>query len=571
MLRSLAVTGVAIVVGSLVQHAADRAPIPGILWLLAVLLPLLAGALRAAQSLVVSRAAADQEARLRQRLTAHALGRGHSWLSGQDTAGLATLLGEGVDKHVTYRTTFMGPAIGSLLAPLASVVALGLLVDARSALLVGLLLPLAPLVIAGGRRLSRRSPAAYRRAQAAYARRFLDSVQGLTSLRLLDAHQRRAQQLHDDGERVRQGVMQVLWANQLLVLVLDLTFALLLLGGSAVVALTGLQSGRLGIGQALAVLLTSTVLLAPADFVGAFFYIGMGGRAAEAEMASLLDAPARPLAGWQPTTDGPADLALDHVTVRLGPTRAVDDLSLRLPVGSSTTVVGPSGSGKSTTLALLQGLLLPDEGTVGREGRGSDADWLQRHTALVAQGAQLLRGSVADNLRLARPDATDSQLWDALRQVGMAEEVTGLDMPVGELGHGVSGGQAQRIAIARALLADRPVLLLDEPTSSLDGPTEQAVLAALAEASKGRTVVQVAHRASAVGDDTRVVRLEAGRRVDGPRTVEGGGGTAAAQASTRPGMASGRDDSRGHAAPDPAAEPDAARGDVSRLDDGGQR
>ena len=513
VVRALALTGLGALLARAVDTVRAQDPISPWLWVGAGVLILVAGLTKWFGSALVAQATAEQEGWQRARLTRQVLGRGYRWLSGQDAGKLATLLNEGVVKHVEYRVGYLGTAVGALLAPVATVGLTALLIDARSALWLALLLPAAPLIVGLCHRFTRRSPAARRRAQAVYAGRFLDSVQGLTSLRLLNAHRRRAAQLADDGEQVRVSVMAVLWANQLLILALDLTFALVLLGGSGVIALTGVQADRLSLGEGFAIVWVSYLLLSPIEYVGAFFYLGIGGRAAEAEILELASASAGPLSRWSPPDQGPAtDLEVASVTFRHDQEIVLRDVDLKLTPGSATAVIGPSGSGKSTLLALLQGLLEPDQGRVGRVTTiGSDAAWLQQHTALVGQGAALLRGSVAQNLRLARPDASDEQLWQVLRRVGLADEIPDLDTPVGELGHGVSGGQAQRIAIARVLLADRPVLLLDEPTSSLDGPTEQAVLAALREASQGRTVVSVAHRASALDTGAQVHTLVKGR------------------------------------------------------------
>ncbi|MDO5285536.1 MAG: ATP-binding cassette domain-containing protein [Actinomycetia bacterium] len=514
VVQALALTGFGALLAQAVDTVRDGRPVSVAVWVGASALIVLAGAARWAGCVLVAQAGAEQEGWQRARLTQHALGRGYRWLSHQDAGRLATLLTEGVDKHVRYRIGYLGTAIGSLVATVATVGLTALLIDPWSALWLGLLLPVAPLVSWAVQRFTRRSPADTRRAQNQYAAHFFDSVQGLTSLRLLTAHRRRAAQLAEDGEQVRQSAMAVLWTNQLLVLALDLTFALVLLGGAAVIALTGVEAGRVTVGEGLALVWVSHLLLSPVRHAAGYFYIGIGGRAAEAEIERLTRTPAADLPRWTPSEpEAPTDLESASLSFRHDDDLVLDNVDLTLASGSATAVIGPSGSGKSTLLALLQGMLEPERGRVGRVTAtgNSDAAWLQRHTALVGQGATLLRGSVAQNLRLAKPDATDEELWQVLRRVGLADEIPSLDTAVGELGHGVSGGQAQRIAIARVLLADRPVLLLDEPTSSLDGPTEQAVLAALKEAAQGRTVVSVAHRASALDTGAQIYTLVEGR------------------------------------------------------------
>src|SRR5262249_27648068 len=190
---------------------------------------------------------------------------------------------------------------------------------------------------------------------------------------------------------------------------------------------------------------------------------------------------------------------------RSGP--ILDRLTVHIPPGRVIALVGPSGAGKSTLIDLLLAWRAPDAGRVSVGGVDlADIDpraWLDR-IAWVPQQPRLVNGTVDDNLRLARPDATPEQLR-------AATEAAALDVPldhrVGELGAGLSTGQQRRVALARALLADRPLLLLDEPTEGVDAATEQALLDALPAALAGRTAVIVSHRAAVLDRCDRVVRL----------------------------------------------------------------
>jgi ABC-type multidrug transport system fused ATPase/permease subunit len=269
------------------------------------------------------------------------------------------------------------------------------------------------------------------------------------------------------------------------------------------------------------------VLLEPLDRVGQFFYVGAGGRAAVREIDAVLTQPATVadapgvVAPREPAVDSPA-LALEHVDFAYGDGRPVlRDVSLTVPRGHRVALIGPSGSGKSTVAALLQAHLRPGAGVVRVDG--SDAttvpiDWVRSRTAVVAQTTYLFTGTLADNLRLAAPDATDEQLWDALAQANLADEVRGfadgLATRVGERGLSLSGGQAQRLAVARALLKDAPILVLDEPTSQVDAASEASLVEALERAGEGRSVLVVAHRLSTVRSVDEVVVLADGQVVE---------------------------------------------------------
>ena len=192
-------------------------------------------------------------------------------------------------------------------------------------------------------------------------------------------------------------------------------------------------------------------------------------------------------------------------------------VDLTVEAGERIAVVGPSGAGKSTLVALVSGDLLPAAGTVRVAGTASTAgtqDAIRAASAVVAQSTWLFTGTIADNLRLADPGAADERLWRALETAGLADEVRrmpeGLRTLLGEQGLGLSGGQAQRVSLARAFLADRPLLILDEPTSQVDLDSEARIVEAIGRLARGRTVMTVSHRAGALVTADRVVRVADG-------------------------------------------------------------
>lgn len=200
-------------------------------------------------------------------------------------------------------------------------------------------------------------------------------------------------------------------------------------------------------------------------------------------------------------------------------TVVLHDVSFTVPAGTTTALVGPSGAGKSTALALIERFYSPDSGRVlvaGRDTAGLNPAALRPAIGYVEQEAAVLAGTVRENLRLVAEDATDGECWRVLEQVGLGSplrERGGLDTVLGERGMTLSGGQRQRLALARMLLADAPLLLLDEPTSAVDSMNEQLILDALATASRGRSVVVIAHRLSTVTDADQIIVLDEGRVV----------------------------------------------------------
>ena len=237
--------------------------------------------------------------------------------------------------------------------------------------------------------------------------------------------------------------------------------------------------------------------------------------------------PGTPIAA--PTA--PATVALEDVTVRYGSDEApaLRGVDLRLESGRKLALVGPSGAGKTTVTHLLFRFLDPERGRVtidGRDVREYRQEDVRRMFALAGQGAHLFASTIRENLRLARPAANDDALWSALRRAQVADWVhslpDGLDTFVGEEGDGLSGGQRQRLVLARALLADAPVLVLDEPTSHLDPATARSLMNAVLDASHGKTVLLITHRSEGLDRMDEVVTLDGGVTVG---RQNGGGGS----------------------------------------------
>ena len=217
------------------------------------------------------------------------------------------------------------------------------------------------------------------------------------------------------------------------------------------------------------------------------------------------------------------ELRVEHVSYTYpGAERpALDDLTVTLPPGGSLALVGATGSGKSTAASLLSRLMDPTAGRILLDGvdlRDLDPHQLTRLVGVVTQETYLVHDTIRANLLLARPDATDADLWEALAAAQIADHIAslpgGLDTRVGERGYRFSGGEKQRIAVARTILRDPAVLILDEATSALDNETERALQAALDGLSRGRTTVTIAHRLSTIEDADEVLVLDHGRTVE---------------------------------------------------------
>ncbi|HET7487191.1 MAG TPA: thiol reductant ABC exporter subunit CydD [Acidimicrobiales bacterium] len=462
--------------------------------------------------------------------------------AGRDAAGrralpageVAALATTGLDAFDTYAARYLPALVLAASAPLAVVAWIAGL-DRPAAVTLALTLPLVPLFLAlvgwatAGRAASRLE------ALAALGARFLDAVQGLPTLRAFRRSRAQVEAVGRLGDRFRGETMAALRVALLSALVLELLATL----GTAVVAVTvGLRlvHGGVGLRTALAVLILVPEAYLPLRSLGSQFHAAADGVAAAGRALDLLDAPGR-AAALPPAALGPAGwtIRLEGVTVadegRGRP--ALDAVDLEIRAGERLALVGPSGSGKSTLLSVLLGFTVPTSGrvVVERPGQapfdlaGADHDGWLAGLAWVPQQPRSFAGTVADNVRLGRPGGGDADVWSALRAAGLAGEVAnmpgGLDAAVGDEGARLSHGQRQRLALARALLRDAPLVLLDEPTASLDPAAEAAVEDALAGLAARRTVVVVAHRLRLVRAADRVVVLDRGRVVGDHRAVVG--------------------------------------------------
>ena len=512
---------------------------------------LAAAALSATCQLLAQRvarfSALTEEAHLRRLTLAHLLGLGPARAADIRSGATASLLTDGAERVALYRQTFLAPTLAAAAAPLLVLIELAAFVDVVPALVLAAAVIVVPAFIAWCHSRLRASSSNSRRARMRLAAEYLDAIQGLRTLTLARAAERTSARLRLEGESNRRAVMGLLAGNQLVILLTDGLFSLFLITVAAGLALLRLSTGVIDVGEALAIVLTSYVLLEPLDHVGAFFYVGMAGMANQRAIRRILSRPlprstARPGATVSSPAAAQSSIVLDDVEAAWDADPVLEGVNLSVRRGESLAVVGPSGAGKSTLMAVLAGNLLPSGGTVRVEGTELSAatqDEVRSASALVAQTTWLFTGTIADNLRLAQPYATPSQLWQALEVARLDKEVAlmpeGLETQVGEAGLGLSGGQAQRLSLARAFLADRPVLLLDEPTSQVDLASEAAIVESLEQLAQGRTVVTISHRVGALTAADRTVRVEAGAVHEaGGASTPGPAGAAPDQEATEP-------------------------------------
>ncbi|MFF8572891.1 thiol reductant ABC exporter subunit CydD [Streptomyces sp. NPDC015408] len=462
--------------------------------------------------LAAHRASAAVKSELRGRLLERATALGPGWLSGQRTGSLVALATRGVDALDDYFSRYL-PQLGLAVVVPVAVLARIVTEDWVSAAIIVGTLPLIPvfMVLIGWATQSRMDR--QWRLLSRLSGHFLDVVAGLPTLKVFGRAKAQAESIKRITGEYRQATMRTLRIAFLSSFALELLATL----SVALVAVTigmRLVHGDMALYDGLVVLVLAPEAYLPLRQVGAQYHAAAEGLAAAEEIFEVLERPV-PASGNGPVPAQGA-LAFEDVTVRY-PGRSVDavtDVSLTVEPGETVALVGPSGAGKSTLLNALLGFVTPSEGRIrigGTDLSSLDPGQWHAQVAWVPQHPHLFAGTIAENVRLARPDADDLAVCRALRDAGALEFVDalpdGTGTVLGEDGTGLSAGQRQRLALARAFLADRRVLLLDEPTAALDGATEAEVVAAVRRLAEGRTVLLVVHRPALLEVADRVVRL----------------------------------------------------------------
>lgn len=472
---------------------------------------------------------------LRRQLLRHALGLGPSWLAGERAGELSLAATRGTTALNAYFGRYLPQAVLAALAPVGILAWVGFEDWPSLLVLLGLVALVPVAMVYFGRESVTRTRRQWRRLSSLSAR-FLELLRGLPTLRAFgrEAHGRREVAEATDGLRVT--TMSTLRVAFLSALALEFLAGI---GTGLVAMLLGLRllGGTVSLYSALAVLLVSPEVFLPLRRAAGEFHSSTEGQAAADRILSVLDVELPPGdAARTPGHDGtherrPApSFALHGDVLRLAQVsvafpgrerRALESFDLTVGAGEHVALVGPSGAGKSTVVGLVLGFVRPEAGTVvvgGQDLSQIDAATWRRLVSWVPQRPQLLHGTIADNLRLGDPDAEISDLEQVVELVGLGYLVDGLprglSAPVGEGGLTLSAGERQRLAIARAVLRDAPVVLMDEPVAHLDAHAERALRDLLAGWLDRRTVLVAAHRPELVARIDRVVALPGDAHAD---------------------------------------------------------
>lgn len=433
------------------------------------------------------------------------------------TSDITQVAVEGVEQLETYFGSYLPQLFYSMIAPLTLFIVLSFIsLKAASVLLV--CVPLIPVTIILVQKWTKKLLGKYWGEYTTLGDTFLENLQGLTTLKIYQSDEFKHQQMNFQSERFRKITMKVLTMQLNSITIMDL----IAYGGSAIgiiIAISELYNGNITLFGCLLIILLSAEFFLPMRLLGSFFHIAMNGMAASDKIFGLLDLKVE--------DSGINDIgASQSITIEQlgfsydGKKKVLDDVSISIPKGGFVSIVGESGCGKSTIASILMKRHHNYSGSIkigDMELTDIKEDSLMRHITYINHKSYLFKGSVRENLLIANPDASDDELWDALCKVNLSSFLkagNGLDTELDEKGANLSGGQCQRLALARALLHDCGIYIFDEATSNIDIESENDIMNGIIELARTKTVILISHRLMNVVDSDNIYVLDDSKVVE---------------------------------------------------------
>lgn len=451
---------------------------------------------------------------LREKIYEKLLRLGASYNEQVKTSEVVQVAVEGVDQLETYFGAYLPQFFYAMLAPL-TLFAVLCFVNVPAAVVLLICVPLIPIAIAAVQTWAKKLLSKYWGQYTALGDTFLENLQGLTTLKIYQADEFKNKEMNAEAEKFRKITMKVLTMQLNSITIMDL----IAYGGAAlgvIMAVTQYMGNHVSLAGCLLIILLAADFFLPMRQLGSFFHIAMNGMAASDKIFRLLDLP-------EHKQEVSESFPLQHDIVCSGlrfsyePDREIlHGVDLRFPQGSFTALVGESGCGKSTIAAILMGRNKGYTGSVtigGVELREVNESSLLRNITYVSHQSYLFKGTVRDNLLMGKPSASDDELWAVLKRVNLAgflKAEQGLDTHLLEKAENLSGGQCQRLALARALLRDSPVYIFDEATSNIDVESENDIMAEIHRLAKTKTVILISHRLANVVRADNIYVLDGG-------------------------------------------------------------
>ena len=423
---------------------------------------------------------------------------GASYHEKVSTSEIVQVFVEGVDQLELYFGKYLPQFFYSVLAPV-TLFAILVFVSWQAAVVLLVCVPLIPLSIVAVQKIAKRLLSKYWGVYVDLGDTFLENIQGLTTLKIYQADERRNVQMNEKAEEFRRITMKVLTMQLNSVTVMDI----IAYGGAAIgviISVSQVAAGTISLAQAFLIIMLAADFFLPLRMLGSFFHVAMNGMAASDKLFRILEMD-EPEQGTKTIPTGSSVVAFRDVSFSYDQKRPVlQNVDVQIPSGAFAAVVGKSGCGKSTMASLLSGLVKGYTGSITVGGvpvREISEENLMQSITVVTHNSYIFSGTVRENLQMAAPDASEERMVSALKQVRLwpfLEEQQGLETVLSEQGANFSGGQRQRLALARAILHDTPIYIFDEATSNIDAESENDIMQVIRSMRGKKTVFLISHR-----------------------------------------------------------------------------
>lgn len=449
---------------------------------------------------------------LREKIYSKLLRLGASYNEQIKTSEVVQVAVEGVDQLETYFGAYLPQFFYAMLAPLTLFI-YTCFINVASAIVLLICVPMIPVAIALVQTWAKKLLSKYWNQYTALGDTFLENLQGLTTLKIYKSDAFKNDVMNEEAEKFRKITMKVLTMQLNSVTIMDV----IAYGGAAlgvIMAVTQYIGGAVSLQGAMLIILLSADFFIPMRQLGSFFHIAMNGMAASEKIFKLLELPEKEDSGCECPT---GDIVCENLSFSYNSEREIlHGINLEFPKDSFTALVGESGCGKSTVASVLTGKNRTYDGliTIGGAVLGEISEKsLMEHITYISNKSYLFKGTVRDNLLMGKPTAVDEELWSVLERVRLADFIkseNGLDTVIAEKGGNLSGGQCQRLALARALLHDSEIYIFDEATSNIDIDSENDIMKEIKTLAKEKTVILISHRLANVTDADRIYVIESG-------------------------------------------------------------
>lgn len=460
------------------------------------------------------KASVDVKRVLRKKIYEKLLRLGASYREQVSTSEVVQMCTEGVEQLEVYFGKYLSQLFYSLLAPITLFIVLSQ-INLKASIVLLICVPLIPMSIVAVQKFAKRLLNKYWSIYTSLGDSFLENLQGLTTLKIYQADEKKAEEMDVEAQRFRTITMKVLTMQLNSTSVMDI----MAYGGAAVgmiVAVSEYMKGNIGFAGTVSIILLASEFFIPLRLLGSFFHIAMNGMAASDKIFHLLDLP-ESKAGEKELQQGGFDIELKDVHFSYDSKREIlKGIDFSIPVGSFISLVGESGCGKSTIAGLLCGKNKKFSGKILLNGENISEikeESLMENVTVVRHNSYLFKGTVEENLRMAKPDATKEEMEDVLNKVNLLaflNQQQGLQTKLLEKAGNFSGGQCQRLSLARALLHDTPIYIFDEATSNIDVESEEMIMDVIKELAKSKTVLLISHRLANVVDSDCIYMLADG-------------------------------------------------------------